>query len=64
MTTDEMKMESMRILSRFHDIKAESGEGMVILAMTLATTFKQHGVSQHEAISRFTTIVRDVYKKG
>jgi hypothetical protein len=63
MTTDEMKLESVRILTRFHDMEVESGEGMFILAMTLATTFRQHGVSQHEAINRFTTIVRNVYKE-
>jgi len=62
MTEEEMRDESMRILMRFHDIKADSGEGMVILAMALAVTFKEFGVSQHEAISRFTTIVRDIYK--
>lgn len=62
MTESEMRDESIRILMRFRDIEAEKGEGMVILAMTLATTFRQNGVSQHEAISRFTTIVKNVYK--
>jgi hypothetical protein len=61
MTEDEMKAESVRILTRFYEQKVDRGDGMVILAMTLATTFKTNKVSAFEAINRFATIVKHVY---
>lgn len=61
MTGKEMQLESIRIISRFQEEKIEKGAGMVILAMTLAITFKEDGVPPHEAINRFTTIVKNVY---
>lgn len=61
MTEKEMQLESMDIAKRFAERNVTGGEGMVILAMTLATTFRVNGVSQHEAINRFTTIVKNVY---
>lgn len=61
MTEKEMQLESMDIAKRFAEKDATSGEGMLILAMTLATTFRVNGVSQHEAINRFTTIAKKVY---
>jgi len=36
--------------------------GMAALAMTLAASAKAKGMTPHEAISRFTTSVRSVYK--
>lgn len=62
MTKDEMKEQSLNIVRQFMANNVSQSEGMVILAMTLAATFEQGGVSQHEAISRFTTIVRHVYQ--
>jgi hypothetical protein len=61
MTNEEMKLESMKIAMQFAEKGVTQSEGMVILAMSLATTFKVNGVSQHEAINRFTTIVKNVY---
>lgn len=61
MTPEQMKSESIRIVQRFGDRKVSNGEGMVILAMTLAQTFKTNGVSKFEAINRFVTIVNQVY---
>jgi hypothetical protein len=61
MTPEQMKSESIRIVQRFEDRKVSNGEGMVILAMTLAQTFKTNGVSKFEAINRFVTIVNQVY---
>jgi hypothetical protein len=61
MTEKEMQMESVHIVTRFMEKNVTNAEGMVILAMSLATTFKVNGVSQHEAINRFTTIVKEVY---
>lgn len=61
MTEKEMQLESMDIARRFAEKNVSNGEGMVILAMSLATAFRVNGVSQHEAINRFTTIVKNVY---
>jgi len=61
MTEKEMQMESVHIVTRFMEKNVTNGEGMVILAMSLATTFRVNGVSQHEAIDRFTIIVKKVY---
>jgi hypothetical protein len=58
---DELQAESIRIIMQFAKSGLDKGEGMVILAMTLATLFRTDGVSQHEAINRFTTIVKNVY---
>jgi hypothetical protein len=60
--TEEMKQQSLSIVRQFMANNVSQSEGMVILAMTLAGTFKQNKVSQHEAISRFTTIVKHVYQ--
>ena len=61
MTSEQMKSESIRIVQRFAEQEVSNGEGMVILAMTLAQTFKTNGVSKFEAINRFVTIVNQVY---
>jgi hypothetical protein len=61
MTAEQMKQESIRIVRRFDQMKVSDGEGMVILAMTLAQTFKTNGVSKFEAINRFVTIANQVY---
>ena len=61
MTPEEMKIESIRIIRRFAEKDVTNGEGMVILAMTLAHTFKTNKVSQFEAINRFATIANNVY---
>lgn len=58
---EELQAESIKIVKGFDEAKLEKGEGMVILAMTLAVVFKSNGVSQHEAINRFATIVKNVY---
>jgi len=61
MTHEEMKNESIQIVRRFAEQEVSNGEGMVILAMTLAQIFKTNGVSKFEAINRFITIVNQVY---
>ena len=61
MTPEQMKTESTRIVKRFEDREVSSGEGMVILAMTLAITFKTHEVPKFEAINLFITIANQVY---
>jgi len=61
MTPEQMKSESIRIVQRFEEGNVSNGEGMVILAITLAQTFKTNGVSKFEAINRFVTIVNQVY---
>ena len=61
MTAEQMKQEGIRIVRRFDQMKVSDGEGMVILAMTLAQTFKTNGVSKFEAINRFATIANQVY---
>lgn len=58
---DKLKDESTKIVKGFDEAKLTKGEGMVVLAMTLAVVFKSNGVSQHEAINRFATIVKNVY---
>ena len=58
---EELQAESIKIIMQFAKADLEKGEGMVVLAMTLATLFKTDGISQHEAINRFTTIVKSVY---
>ena len=62
MTKDEMKAQSLSIVRQFMANDVSQTEGMVILAITLATVFMENKVSQHEAINRFTTIVRNVYQ--
>lgn len=62
MTKDEMKEQSLDIVRQFLNNNVSPSEGMLILSMTLATIFRENEVSQHEAISRFTTIVRHVYQ--
>lgn len=62
MTHQEMQQESMKIVMQFNEAGATQEEGMVILAMTLAIVFRTNKVSQHEAISRFTTVVRQIYQ--
>jgi hypothetical protein len=61
MTPEQMKSESIRIVQRFEEGNVSNGEGMVILAITLAQTFKTNGVSKFEAINRFVTIVNQIY---
>jgi hypothetical protein len=61
MTPEEMKNEGIRIVRRFAEQKVSNGEGMVILAMTLAQTFKTNEVSKFEAVNRFITIANQVY---
>jgi|LakMenEpi02Jun12_1017388.scaffolds.fasta_scaffold31250_2 hypothetical protein len=61
MTPEEMKNEGIRIVKRFAEQEVSNGEGMVILAMTLAYTFKTNKVSKFEAINRFATIANNVY---
>ena len=58
---EELQAESIKIIMQFAKADLEKGEGMVVFAMTLATLFKTDGISQHEAINRFTTIVKSVY---
>ena len=64
MKFQEMQAESVNIVKRFQEMNATASEGMVILAMTLAAGFKADGVSRHEAINRFTTIVNKVYQEN
>jgi hypothetical protein len=61
MTPEEMKAESIRIVRRFAEKNVTNGEGMVILGMTLAHTFKTNKISKFEAINRFATIANNVY---
>jgi hypothetical protein len=61
MTPEEMKLESIRIVKRFAEKDVTNGEGMLILCMTLAHTFKTNKVSQFDAINRFATIANNVY---
>jgi hypothetical protein len=61
MTPEEMKNEGIRIVRRFAEKDVTQSEGMVILAMTLAHTFKTSKISQFEAINRFATIANNVY---
>lgn len=58
---EELQAESTKIILRFAEAGLDKGEGMVVLAMTLAIVFKSNGVSQHEAINRFATIAKNVY---
>ena len=62
MTANKLRLESIKIIKQFSDAKLERGEGMVVLAMTLAVLFREDGVSQHEAVNRFVTIVKNVYQ--
>lgn len=63
MNSQEMQMQSLEIIQSLIKSGASLQESMVILAMTLAATFRGDGLSQHEAINRFTTIVKNVYEK-
>jgi hypothetical protein len=62
MTIAEMQEESMRIVLRFAEKRVAQSEGMVILAMTLATTFQKNGLSKKEALNRFSLILDNVYE--
>jgi hypothetical protein len=61
MGADKLKDASIDIIAKFAKDGLSKGEGMVVLAMTLAITFRDDGVSQHEAVNRFVTIVKNVY---
>jgi hypothetical protein len=57
----DMQMASAKLILDLRDDGFEVSEGMVVLAMTLAIMFRTDNVSQHEAISRFATIAKNVY---
>ena len=61
METNKLRDASIGIVAQLAKDGLNKAEGMVVLAMTLAITFRDSGVSQHEAINRFTTIVKNVY---
>lgn len=57
----ELQMKGMSLAMDFAQEGFEPAEAMVVLAMSLAAIFKTSGVSQHEAINRFTTVIKKVY---
>lgn len=61
METNKLRDVSIDIVAQLAKGGLNKAEGMVVLAMTLAITFRDNDVSQHEAINRFTTIVKNVY---
>jgi len=63
-TMQEMKEMGETIAQQFHDGGFTVGEGTFILAMDLAIAFEQQGLSQHEAINRFTSVVKDIYNQA
>lgn len=50
------------IANKLYELKIPVDVGMAATSMLLATACKAKRMSEHEAISRFTTSVKQVYK--
>ena len=61
MKAQELQALSAKVILQLMEGGATPSEGMVVLAMTLALMFRDEGVTQHQATSRFLIILKQVY---
>ena len=58
---ETMWKSSLQVSKLIMDTGLSTMQGKVVLARTLAVAFRAEGIGRHEAITRFTEVVKLVY---